>query len=135
MVYVVNGSSVNAASFSLRLNGDTATNYGYLHQRWNFSPTYADGNFVGEINTADNNIPFGTTGAAANNISTSILINGAATSGVKIIEMFGAMTGASASNICRIGGAFYTGTSAISSVSVISNSGNWDNGTVFVYAA
>lgn len=134
-IYLVGGSSANAASFSLRFNSDTGTNYSYLHHRITTAATYADGNFVGETNTADNNIPIGTTGNAAYNLSTSIMVNGAATSGIKVIQMIGLATGTITGNNIRMGGATYSGTSSISSVSLISNSGNWDAGTVYIYGA
>jgi hypothetical protein len=64
----------------------------------------------------------------------SILIYGCNAAGVKPFQLTGTSgTGANGKNY--LGNGHYAGTSAISSVSILSSGGNFDAGTVFVYGA
>jgi hypothetical protein len=65
-----------------------------------------------------------------------LTLSGGNSSGVKVINGAISANAASGTNQRQdIIGGYYAGTSTISSVSLVSSSGNWDAGTVFVYAS
>jgi len=57
--------------------------------------------------------------------------------GPKVLQSIssGDQGGGSSDNYAILAGGIYSGTSTISSVSLVCNSGNWDAGTIFVYGA
>jgi hypothetical protein len=122
-------SSASASStIALRLNTDTGTNYSYV-------AVFTGSATGGTGNTGGDYIPLADMGNSAGNSATSIIsIAGCNASGVKPLTFTGYATGSS-SQIHRSGGATYKGTSTISSISIVSLSGNLDGGTVYVYGA
>ena len=122
-------SSASASStIALRLNTDTGTNYSYV-------AVFTGSATGGTGNTGGDYIPLADMGNSAGNSVTSIIsIAGCNASGVKPLTFTGYATGSS-SQIHRSGGATYKGTSTISSISIVSLSGNLDGGTVYVYGA
>lgn len=127
-IYLVDVSAGASAAFTLRVNGDTASNYYYVKF----------GQSAGAITTGGGNDSawqLGTQGnATANKISIGeIRIDGCNAAGIK---NYWAVTDTNGtSDECGVYMGHYVGTSTISSVSIISSSGNFDGGTMYVYGA
>jgi hypothetical protein len=136
-VIIFDASSASAESIiRFRLNADSGANY-------SFAGMQLEANGVN--NTSLNTV--GTTGAAQipiANMSTSassivnggFTVSGANSSGVKTIYSTGSgsISGASFNTGTSFQG-IYTGSSTISSISILSSIGNFDGGTVFVYVS
>ena len=125
---------------SLRLNGDTATNYDRRVQVTIQPQTsYATGISSATAQTNDDQLFMGqqanSTGANAV-INGYALISGASTSGVKPIFIVsgGANDGSAGFQATRIGTSIYDSSSAVSSVTFrTTNASNFTGGTIFVY--
>jgi hypothetical protein len=139
MIIVAGGSSVNAsADFYWRFNTDATANYNFFGGRNAWSATYASGNNCQARNlTGANEITWGTmAGGATSAVSGYLQISGCNASGVKMFHGANGVSGAAnqTAETNQIGG-WYAGTSTISSISVVSSSGNFDAGTVYVYTS
>ena len=139
MVLVNNASSVNASSqFSIRLNTDTGNNYINVGGKMVANDPYSVLNTARVGSLADDKIIFvQMPNIATVNTSGAITFTGCNASGVKQFAGVGGSAG-SPGQIAQtnffIQGA-YTGSSTISSISVVSSTGNFDNGDVYVYAS
>jgi len=129
LIIVDQGSSANANStFTLRFNSDSGNNYNEIRYIFSdgggISRDYAWPATSHRISTNDNN--------AASNTRAIISVTGAAGTGYKSIEYMSYPSGGTGlqSNWAQ---GYYTGTSAITSVSLISSTGNFDAGTLYVY--
>jgi hypothetical protein len=122
-------SSVNATSaIGLRFNADTGTRYGYA----GFFQTPA-GVGLAYSRTATS-IPFAATGNDAANVVRGIInLNGAFSAGYTQYSLGSTATGAGYEAYNFTG--FYDASAQITSVSLISSSGNFDAGTIYVYGA
>ena len=137
LVLITDGSSANVSSdFSWRFNADsTASIYKYAQAPSITSgSTYAASN-MGAGYTQGDQIYFAKMSASATStISGGLLIDGANSSGIKIYQSLASgSAGGSNGHQANIISGTYGGTSVISSISVLSTSGNFDNGTLFVY--
>ena len=112
----------------LRLNADTGSNYFYAVTGRNNS------NVASETGTGTS-IFLGVPNQASDTASCLILIEGCNATGNKFITytFSGNASGTNAKYFT--GHARYTGTSAISSISILTDSETYDAGTVFVYGA
>ena len=140
MVIVQQASTVNnGVSMTMRINGDTAGNYssfGNAYTQNRSANTYA----IQALEGAATSIPLVNTGGATDGnitqMSAFVQISGATQSGVK---QYNANTGYNQQTIdgmiYRNFGGFWNNSATISSISIISSSGNFDAGTVFVYGA
>jgi len=129
-VKVDSASSANASSaLQIRLNSDSAGNYGItkvglegtaVANTFGFSETLFD------LATMGNN--------QNNAISGFFAIQGGKGSGIKylnaVVRAAGSTTNASYSTM-----GMWDNSAAITSISFISSTGNWDNGTVYIYGA
>jgi len=124
MIQIDTGSSSSDSEFRIRFNSDTGSNYGFtsLYQ-------LADASVGFTSSTAADRIDLGRQNNAGANIYTVMQVNGAKTSGVKTISY------SNQGSTSYIGNGFYKGSSAITSVSAIAATGNWDNGTIYIYGA
>jgi hypothetical protein len=129
-VFVQAASSASANSqMTFRLNADSGNNYRNIALSWVGADPYQSVRgdtssflFAGMGNTA------------AQTCTGSLQIFGAkSATGIKPIQYVGSGTGTNQEGY--IGQGLYLGTSAITSVSVISGTGNFDAGTIFVYGA
>ena len=137
MVLVAGGSTANTGSFvSYRFNGDTGSNYLPAGSRILAANAYDKNNFRNKTGAATTEIIFSRIGADAGaEIGSGLIMSGCNSSGVKVFNVVAASyssTNNEDSETYILNG-IYTGTSTISSVSVISSSGNWDAGTIYVY--
>jgi hypothetical protein len=138
MIIITSASSgsVNAL-ISARLNTDTGANYNYFGNRINASSSYDPGNFAPANNASETEIAFGAmSGNANSSVSGYLLLSGCNSSGVKIFNSAGGATavGNNGQFNYTVGG-YYNSSSVISSISIFSNSGNFDAGTVYVYTS
>jgi hypothetical protein len=138
LVIVSEASTVNVSSqIQLILNGDSST----LYNSWGTfidKPTaYSAASIYG--NPVPNNPNF-VLGQLPSSIDTgkltsSILLSNCNSTSYKIAQITGGGHETGVNGKMELSQGFYSGTSAVTSVSVISNSGNFDGGKVFIYAA
>ena len=133
-VRIDSASSANSASsFSIRLNADSGANYIY-------SSLYAfDASALvirTENSTGGTSCVFGVMGnSQISTVSGHALISGTNATGVKPIQLNSVSLLDNTSNRSYSLTGSYLGSSAITSVSIISSSGNFDAGTIYVYGA
>lgn len=131
MVLVDGASSVNASSsFSVRFNSDSGTNYGAVGLVITNSVAGNTGGFYGgqQIDIAK------MTNSAGGACSFNMLVSGTNATGRKFVTASSGGDVGVGSEFRSING-WYSGTSAISSVSLISSTGNFDAGTIYVFGA
>ena len=136
-VVVRGASSVNTgALFSVRLNGDTGSNYIAAGPTIDVPTAYAAVSF-GSTNSAATSFPLSYMSSnAASVVNGGFFIDGCNTAGTKIIIATAGGNAASGQDQThRTTFGYYTGSSTISSVSLISSSGNFDAGTYEVYGS
>jgi len=132
MVIVDNASSANASSFvGLRVNGDSTNVYYSFGQENTLNSTYSATMFAsrGEVG---NSINIGRMGNAAGDaVDGTVVLSGCNAAGVKQFISAGAGNGTTARQYLLQG---YVDLSAtITSITVISSTGNFDDGAVYVY--
>ena len=118
----ISGANANA-QFTIRLNADTGSNYNWLNYINN------DGTFQSDQGWPSTSVRIGNLGPASSSIRGSIYIQGAAGSGRKPLQLVTYVSG----GVGMWGGGYYAGTAAISSITIISDSGNFDAGTLEIY--
>ena len=127
-IYIEGASSASGSSdFNLRLNADTGSNYKFFGIGFN-----NNGDGLTRISSTSSTSVTLTNIANAGGVANILIkIDGTNAAGVKPINSinYGDDTNGQSRSI----NAIYTGTSAISSVSLISSVGNWDAGTMYVY--
>jgi hypothetical protein len=128
IVIIQAASSVNTAGFEMRLNSDSGLNYNYVQWELVSGPSVSATSGFGSNNSMD----LFTTSAAGGDGSMIMFLDGCNSTGLKRANFVGRPSGLGKA---RIGNYVYTGTSAISSVTAISSSGNFDAGTIYVYGA
>jgi len=131
MVQVRGASSASTgASIALRINTDTGTNYKQSGgQEVNGNCSAYDGDFD-HITTGD------MSSNAASVVNSFTLITGGNASGVKVFNTVGGATAAGGTGqVLRIGGGIWDNSATITSISVVSLSGNLDAGTFYVYTS
>jgi hypothetical protein len=136
LMFVSGASSANASSFiDVRLNTDTGNNYQYYGYFITAAAAYASSNFEGE-SALESGITIARMGSsAASTVHGSILLDGCNTTGVKSFQSSGAMIGSfNGGRVAEYSG-YYNSASTISSISLVSSTGNFDAGTIFVYTS
>jgi hypothetical protein len=136
ILYASASSANNGTEFRCRLNTDSNNNYYGFGVKWEIHATYQE-NYLGQRNgSANSGIFLNQTGVASSGstFSGGIMLTGCNSSGVK---SFQAMAGCSAAtnNDATVSTGYYNSSSTISSVSLHSTSGNFDNGTIYVYTS
>lgn len=138
MILVETASSADASAFiDVRLNSDSAGNYYHYGFEWAIGGTYAASIIAGLSTSGASRIPLGNMpNTAAGTVSGNVLLSGCNASGVKTYNWAsgGSVSGSSGQGGSAAGG-YYNSSSTISSISVISRSGNFDGGTVYVYTS
>lgn len=127
-IYIDGASSASGSSdFNLRLNADTGSNYKFFGIAFN-----NNGDGLSRISsTSSTSVTLTNIGNAGGIANILIKIDGTNAAGIKPINSIN--YGDDTNGQSRAINAIYTGTSAISSVSLISSVGNWDAGTMYVY--
>ena len=138
MVLIDSASSANvSAFFDLRLNSDTGNNYNRFGTNFLQAAAYAAVNIDGEGSLSTNIIRFARMSGSAGSVASGFLsITGANSAGHKMFNYEGFATAdGNSGHRGYSGGGWYASASTISSVSIISSSGNFDNGTIYVYTS
>lgn len=139
MILIDSASSVNAADFmSIRFNSDSGTNYNQFGGIYIFDSAYAAGNFGGQVATSAAQIRLALMGSNANSAMSGYLqMSGCNSSGAKVFQSAGFSSAGTSGNGQRhwMTGGYYNSSSTISSISIISGSGNFDSGTIYVYTS
>ena len=139
MVMVMGASSVNAGSdIFMRINSDTGNNYRWGGPMIIGGSGYDSNNFTTSIGNPTSLMRMFVlnAGTATGTGSGTASILGCNTTGFKAFTVMGA--GANDSGNSQRSywyNGVYLGTSTISSIDIVSNSGNFDAGTVYVYGA
>ena len=122
----------------LRFNSDTANNY-YTYGGDLVNKATYNGSALTEAvsSTPRSSVDMGYNGAAGNINTGYLMMSGCNGSGVKMFHGNSAVTysGASESHSKLAQGGYYSGSSTISSVSILCSSGSFDAGTIYVYKA
>ena len=138
MVLVENADGGTAQpAFFVRLNADTGNNYSQYGVVVEAGSTYAVTNtYVRNVTNGDGFLIGGGSTNAASDMSGFCLISGCNASGVKVMHSNGGSTAAGGSSNSFYGlGGFWSGSATVTSVSIYSNGGNMDGGTVYVYTS
>ena len=136
MILVAGASASANAAIDVRLNTDTGSNYYRYgaYQLWD--NTYNKNNASG-FSSAGTSFPIANLSNTTNSVASGYcLITGCDAAGVKMMQTAGSANAAGADlfGSYQVGG-YYDSASTISSVSLFSGSGNFDAGTVYVYAS
>ena len=135
-IRIDNTSSANGASaIGVRFNTDSASNYlsagAYYSARSSLALTLG-------VTGADNRVSIAEMATnAGSTVYGSVLLTGCNSSGLKqYVALGGASTAASSTDQAGFWlQGIYNSTSTISSISILSSSGNFDGGTVYVYTS
>jgi hypothetical protein len=135
VILVIGGStSSSGGNYAVRFNGDTGSNYIRSVGNNQYASSYSAADHYLDESTTGTSFSIGNGGnAAADKGGFFLQANGCNASGVKVMQFTFAGTGTN--SFSNYGGGIYTGSSTISSVTVFSNTGNWDAGTVYVYTS
>lgn len=133
------GSSVNSGSTIVcRPNNDTGSNYLFAGPRIDVQATYAAGNFYGTSTLATTSIPLFTTGSnEASNGVAMLHLDSTDTTGWKRFTTMGTANSDGGSNgfLANWFQGLWKGSAAVTSITITSTSGNFDQGSVYVYGA
>ena len=135
-VLVQSASSASASSFfRMRFNGDSGNNYQYSQIYIDNNSTYSAAILGSEGAAASSGLYFGKlTGSATSAMNGYLMMSGCNAAGVKVCHFTtGPTTASSNAGSMNSGGAVYNSASTISSVSIVSETGNFDAGTIYVY--
>jgi hypothetical protein len=147
MVIIDGASSASAsAEMAVRFNTDSGTNYnnwgsvakiGSSYGGNNYSGINSTNSYGGPSSAENNGIPMGRmSDGVASTINGYVSITGANSSGVKVYTMHGMGSYSENTNHRAFWlGGFYNSASTISSVSIVSGSGNFDAGTIYIYTS
>ncbi len=139
ILIAINGASASSGSqaFSFRINGDTGSNYTNFFVENSVLSPYNPQFIYSATETTDKINVAATSNSGACAVNGYILISGCNAAGLKAFSGaagtdFG--TGSPTGGSQRFFGGVYSGSSTVSSVSVVTGASNFDAGTVFVYA-
>jgi hypothetical protein len=137
MVLVQSASAGASSEIDFRFNTDSGSNYSGFGMFFRGDSSY-DANQIRSYQNASTSVAnFARQGNSGSDIvSGGITITGCNASGVKAFQVAGAGSAPGGfQNHTYIGQGIYTGSSTISSVSILSSSGNFDAGTIYVYTS
>jgi hypothetical protein len=137
MILFTDTSSANAESLiSIRLNSDTGNNYTTYGSRMVFTTSFNVDTFRTIARGTQSNIIMAKTSLAeASHVEGYLLLTGCNSSGVKMFHGVGSKSTNDYNGESNYLGGFYNSSSTISSISIISSTGNFDSGTVYVYTS
>lgn len=138
LVIIEEASSANSGSYiQLRVNNDSGSNYRLAYINNRFPSTYAPANVALSSGFNASIVELGRMGSnAASVVNGYFTITAGKSTGLKpFIYAAGGNAGGGTDQQQFIGAGAYAATASISSISLISSTGNFDNGTVYVYGA
>jgi hypothetical protein len=127
-----------APFFKIRLNTDTTSNYYQFGYALQFPATYNAATIqvtTGVSGVAANGFEVGYNSAATGVNNGHILLTGCNSSGLKVATGMSGSASAGATQQSYSYGGYYDSSSTISSVSIYSDNGNFDNGTIYIYTS
>jgi hypothetical protein len=130
---LINNASAGSATFTMRFNGDTGSNYGWFGQGIQNKTAYTVDQFLTEATPTYTSLFLAIT-PNTDGFAGGVIVSGANTAGVKMLDSLGSAASINGAWGYNLRGR-YTGTSVIDSVSLISSSGNFDNGEMFIYGS
>lgn len=131
-------SSASAgSSFSLRFNADSAANYAMWGPNISNPAAYAASFLSAEDGPGYTFFKLGSmTSVATSTVDAACLVSGTNTTGIKVINSVGGVTPAGSNGgLSRAIMGYWNNSATVSSVSVISDTGNFDAGTLYVYGS
>lgn len=130
------GSASASSTISLQFNSDSGSNYNVFGQRINLNSPIANTDFTRASFALSNYRLLALSSDAGSTGSGYAFIDGAKTTGLKMITSVGAASPVSGSaNQSYYLGGYWNNTAAISSISILSSAGNFNAGTLFIYGA
>jgi hypothetical protein len=139
VMVLVGGASTGAVNpeFKIRLNADSANNYtGYgavLQPSSSYSASAfgnTDGGSIFGIHLGNQSV------ATSGTVSGHVSITGCNAAGVKLYQSIGAATASGSTDQAhRYTGGAWNNSATVTSVSIITSSGTFDNGLIFVYTS
>lgn len=139
-IVIVGASSANASStISLRLNTDTGANYEIAEMYLSAASTYTPASIIqGSASGAGaDRMEIGAMSSnAASGLSGYAVVSGCNSAGYKMVNYATGSNQSGGSNqVGRVGVGFWTGSATVTSVSLVSSTGNFDAGTFRVYGS
>jgi len=137
MIQIVGASQTSGNNaYQFRINTDSGANYEYFANTWARAASFAtEYNYIAG-SLSQTKCVLGYNGSASSTFSGTILLGNCNSTSRKTIQAnVGAAYNAGAAAENTVGQGFYTGTSTVSSISLIVESGTFDAGTVYVYGA
>jgi hypothetical protein len=139
LVILVDGGSSNsaAASFTCRFNSDSSAVYNHAGILFQMNGSYDPQVGFSDSAIGTTSFPIGKMSSTQTSVvRSSITVEGAKGTGFKSVAVNGGgSVGGGDSQQLRIYQGTYDGTSAISSVSIITSVGTFDSGTVYIYGS
>jgi hypothetical protein len=137
LALVSGGSGTNSSVFSFRVNADSGSNYSNFGLSLTAGGSYSANNQSAVNTVSGTSIPFG---AASNNgnsaVSGYILLSGCNSTGLKTYNLSASAIPATGNGqVAHVLGGTYSGSSAITSISILSTLANFDLGTIYVYTS
>lgn len=138
LILLAGAGSASASSYiGVRINTDSGTNYTQRGSGINGASSWASGN-VGTFETDSAQYIYvgGMSGATGSTIQGYVQITGCNSSGVKAFTLNGSGTPTGNNGQWAVtGGGVWTVADTVTSVSAYSGTGNFDSGTMYVYAS
>ena len=136
-IVIDEASSVSTQStISIRFNADSGVSYTQWGSRIESPSTYSADSITNVSGNATEIAIGKCSNSAGSKVSGILSINGCNTSGIKVYTAAGSGNpNASNTQHAIITGGFYSPSSTISSVSILSSSGNFDAGNIYVYTS
>jgi len=132
LIYIDAASAGASSEYTMRFNTDSTTKYDQIGRV--FTSTSANAGVWTAAAPSATSFKVGQQGTSAGNeISAYIAVDGANATGLKTILVTGFNDSAAGSSYITQGS--YTGTSVISSISIISSVSNFDVGRIYVYGS
>jgi len=139
-VYVNNASSASSGStLSFRFNSDSTSKYSYAGLQLRSGATYTASGGSATINSVEsaidgqNKIEWVALGTSAANYADGFFKVSGAKNTIKVHHGSVGVQSTANDHRPQVSGGIYTGSTAISTISIISSVGNFDGGTIYVY--
>jgi hypothetical protein len=136
IMVIIGDCSTNTSNpnITVLLNSDSGSNYKQAGQDIITTTSTLAAKIDKKYNAANDSIQLGSTPAAADELNAGIMLFGCNTSGVKPFQTTVGISNVANANFYMLNGV-YTGSSAITSISIKTSGGSFDKGTIFVYGA